>query len=172
MIARGQRLLRLFAWCVVASAFGASAPTYAAQSFDDQRGELAARVATQNTFQHHDDHSINWVQWRNEVRFDLKYDLIAPGSGESWGPVKTLRFNMPSAPDGRTAARALPAPPSGRRQISRISAAGLSGGIWQTAALASRGTRSCLRPPPPCRSRAPALAARPHRCRGSPRSVH
>jgi Protein of unknown function (DUF1302) len=34
------------------------------------------------------------LQWLNEVRFDLKYDLIAPGSGESWGPVKTLRFNM------------------------------------------------------------------------------
>ena len=95
MTARSQRLFRVLGWCAVfVSAIASASRTYAAQSFDDQRGELAARVATQNTFQHHDDHSINWVQWRNEVRFDLKYDLIAPGSGESWGPVKTLRFNM------------------------------------------------------------------------------
>jgi len=68
-------------------------------------------------------------------------------------------------------ARALLVPPSGAASNQSHLGWGLSGGIWQTAALASRGRHSCLRPPPPCRSRAPALAVQPHRCRGSPRSV-
>ena len=38
--------------------------------------------------------SINWVQWRNEVRFDLRYDIIQQGVGASWGPIKQLKFNM------------------------------------------------------------------------------
>jgi Protein of unknown function (DUF1302) len=65
---------------------------HASESFDQQRGELAARMSAQNTFQHDNAQSIDWVQWRNELRFDLRYDLI--GFGESYGPLKRLRFNM------------------------------------------------------------------------------
>jgi len=66
----------------------------ASQYFDDQRGEYTARMSTQNTFQHNDLNSIDWVQWRNELRFDLKYDLIEQGKGESWGPIKAFKFNI------------------------------------------------------------------------------
>jgi hypothetical protein len=94
MTARRKELFRIGYCAALLVSFSYAPAAHAAQSFDDQRGELAARMATQNTFQHNDARSINWVQWRNEVRFDLKYDLIAPGSGESWGPIKTFRFNM------------------------------------------------------------------------------
>ncbi len=66
----------------------------ASQSFDNDRGDIAARVSTQNTFQHNGASSINWVQWRNEVRFDLRYDIIQQGVGASWGPIKQVKFNM------------------------------------------------------------------------------
>jgi hypothetical protein len=66
--------------------------THASQFFDNQRGEFAARVATQNTFQHNNAESINWVQWRNEVRFDLRYDLL--GLGQSFGPIGLLKGNL------------------------------------------------------------------------------
>jgi Protein of unknown function (DUF1302) len=49
-------------------------------------------MATQNTFQHNNANSINWVQWRNELRFDLRYDLI--GFGKNFGPIDRLRFNI------------------------------------------------------------------------------
>jgi hypothetical protein len=95
MSARSDWLFRIVGRGVgLLAAVSVASTAHAAQTFDNQRGELAARVATQNTFQHNDAHSINWVQWRNEVRFDLKYDLIAPGSGDSWGPINTFRFNM------------------------------------------------------------------------------
>jgi hypothetical protein len=77
-----------------AAILGVAPYANASQSFDNDRGELAARVSTQNTFQHNGDSSINWVQWRNEVRFDLKYDIIQQGVGSSWGPIKQLKFNM------------------------------------------------------------------------------
>ncbi len=66
----------------------------ASEYFDGQRGEIAARLSSQNSFQHNDTDSIQWVQWRNEMRFDLKYDLIPQGGGVSWGPIKTFKFNM------------------------------------------------------------------------------
>ena len=92
---RFRRLFLVSGACAVAVAIaGLASPTHASQSFDNQRGEIAARVSSQNTFQHDDANSINWVQWRNEARFDLKYDLIPPGSGQTWGPISAVRFNM------------------------------------------------------------------------------
>lgn len=66
----------------------------ASQYFDGQRGEIAARVASQNSFQHNGSDSIQWVQWRNELRFDLKYALLPEGSGQTWGPITRANFNM------------------------------------------------------------------------------
>ena len=81
--------------CVLAATIASHARRLeASQYFDDQRGEYTARIGTQNTFQHNDINSIDWVQWRNELRFDLKYDLIEQGKGESWGPLKAVKFNM------------------------------------------------------------------------------
>ena len=71
----------------------------ASQSFDNDRGDIAARMSTQNTFQHNGASSINWVQWRNEIRFDLKYDIIQQGVGASWGPIKQLKFTCCGAGD-------------------------------------------------------------------------
>lgn len=78
------------AWVFVNSAGSARA----SQFFDNQRGEFSARVSSQNTFQHDNAKSINWVQWRNEVRADLRYDLIQQGTGNTWGPLNLVRFNM------------------------------------------------------------------------------
>jgi hypothetical protein len=81
--------------CAVASAMIGNVPrAHASQYFDNQRGEIAARMSTQNTFQHNSADSINWVQWRNELRFDLKYDLIQQGTGTTWGPINALKFNI------------------------------------------------------------------------------
>jgi Protein of unknown function (DUF1302) len=92
---RWHSKLLLVGGSVVAAALLGTAPqALASQSFANQQGEIAARVSTQNTFQHNSAQSINWVQWRNEIRFDLRYDLIRQGSGVTWGPIKTLKFNM------------------------------------------------------------------------------
>ena len=85
---------RFFLVVGTAAVLGFTSPAHSSQFFDNQRGELAARVATQNTFQHNDAQSINWVQWRNEVRFDLRYDLIQQGMGQSFGPINSLRGNL------------------------------------------------------------------------------
>ncbi|MGH7896439.1 MAG: DUF1302 family protein [Candidatus Binatia bacterium] len=86
----------LFFWaCATAAVVLYGVPRgHASQYFDGQRGEVSGRLSTQNTFQHNNADSFNWVQWRNEVRFDIKYDLIEEGSGTTWGPLKTLKFNM------------------------------------------------------------------------------
>ena len=84
-------------WVLAASAAAvlAVAPyAGASQSFDNDRGDIAARISMQNTFQHNGADSINWVQWRNEVRFDIRYDIIQQGVGNEWGPIKQLRFNI------------------------------------------------------------------------------
>ena len=44
------------------------------------RYEASARVAVQNTFHHDGVDDIEWVQERNEFRFDLRYDLIPSGA--------------------------------------------------------------------------------------------
>ena len=75
---------------ILAVARGANASQY----FDNQRGEISARASTQHTFQHNDTNSFNWVQWRNELRFDLKYALIQEGSGQSYGPITQLNANL------------------------------------------------------------------------------
>ncbi|MGH7820325.1 MAG: hypothetical protein ACREQ9_11160, partial [Candidatus Binatia bacterium] len=73
---------------LLVAAVAAEATTY----FDEQRGEIQARLATQNTFQHNGTNAINWVQFRNEIRFDLKYQLIPPG--EEIGILKNANFNL------------------------------------------------------------------------------
>ncbi len=64
----------------------------ATEYFDNQRGEIQARLSTQNTFQHDAVRNIDWVQWRNELRFDLKYELVK--QGEIVGPFRMANFNM------------------------------------------------------------------------------
>src|SRR6266513_960002 len=91
---RHRRWLVLWGCAAVAGTICSGPRAHASQSFDNQRGDLAARVGTQNTFQHNSTDSINWVQWRNEVRFDLRYDLIQQGVGQSFGIVDALRFNI------------------------------------------------------------------------------
>ena len=90
-----HRKLLLVGGGVVAAALMASTPPgYASQSFDNQRGDIAARLSSQNTFQHNGSDSINWVQWRNEARVDLRYDIIQEGTGQTFGPIKSLKFNI------------------------------------------------------------------------------
>lgn len=93
MISWQRRWLSLVGWAaLIGMAYVPRA--YASQYFDNQRGEIAARVSSQNTFQHNGADSINWVQWRNELRFDLKYDLIQQGVGQSFGPINAFKFNI------------------------------------------------------------------------------
>ena len=89
-----KRRLLIIGGCVAAAAISFVPPTHASQSFDNQRGDIAARVSMQNTFQHNNASSINWVQMRNEVRFDLRYDLIQQGVGQTFGPINALKFNI------------------------------------------------------------------------------
>jgi hypothetical protein len=91
---RHRRWLVLWGCAAVAATICFGPRAHASQSFDNQRGDLAARVGTQNTFQHNGDQNINWVQWRNEVRFDLRYDLIQQGVGQSFGILDALKFNI------------------------------------------------------------------------------
>jgi hypothetical protein len=69
-----------------------TAPAIATEYFNGNRGEISARMSTQNSFQHNGASSMNWVQWRNELRFDLKYDLL--DYGENFGILKTAKFNV------------------------------------------------------------------------------
>ena len=41
--------------------------------------EMRAKLSVQNTFQHASADAIEWVQERNELRFDLKYDFVPRG---------------------------------------------------------------------------------------------
>ncbi|MGH7823397.1 MAG: DUF1302 family protein, partial [Candidatus Binatia bacterium] len=45
-----------------------------------ERYEASARIAVQNTFHHDGVDSIDWVQERNELRFDLRYDFLPTGA--------------------------------------------------------------------------------------------
>jgi hypothetical protein len=86
---------RWFGGGILAAALVSMAPNaWASEYFDGQRGEIAARISSQNSFHHDNADSVQWVQWRNEIRFDLKYDLIESGSGQSWGPITKAKFNM------------------------------------------------------------------------------
>jgi hypothetical protein len=51
-----------------------------------------AGVSTQNTFQHGGIDSFDWVQWRNEVRFELKYRLTPPE--KEWWFLRRADFQM------------------------------------------------------------------------------
>lgn len=55
--------------------------------------EVQARISVQNAFHHDNAKSIQWVQERNELRFDLKYDLVPTGKPFA-GLVSKARFNM------------------------------------------------------------------------------
>ena len=78
---------------LTALALGSSVGTSGAvEYFDDNKGEVSARMSTQNTFQHSGADSVEWVQWRNELRFDLKYDFLP--YGKSLGILKSAKFNM------------------------------------------------------------------------------
>src|SRR5205085_7607627 len=48
-------------------------------TISSDRYEIQARLSVQNSFQHNGASSIDWVQERNELRFDLKYDLVPAG---------------------------------------------------------------------------------------------
>jgi hypothetical protein len=43
---------------------------------NDERVEAQAELSVQNTFQHNDAHSIEWVQDRNEIKAGLRYFLV------------------------------------------------------------------------------------------------
>jgi hypothetical protein len=58
----------------------------------DQRIEAAGFLTTQNTFQHNGSDSIDWVQWRNEFRFDFRYFLWQPG--ETRFGIDKARINL------------------------------------------------------------------------------
>jgi hypothetical protein len=49
----------------------------ATKQFD--RAEIQARFSVQNSFQHDGSRNFDWVQQRNEIRFELTYDLIRKG---------------------------------------------------------------------------------------------
>ena len=70
-----SRYLRMVSILVAAVAVG---PAGATRNFE--QGEIQARIAVQNTFHHDAVRNIDWVQERNEFRFDLKYDLLRPGA--------------------------------------------------------------------------------------------
>ena len=67
-------------------------PVAAGATMTTGRMELQARIAVQNSFHHDSVETIDWVQERNELRFDLKYDLIE--RGEELLGVRRARFNM------------------------------------------------------------------------------
>jgi hypothetical protein len=56
------------------------------------RYELQARLSMHNGFHHDGTDDMYFVQQRNELRFDLKYNLIP--YGENYGPIAGVRFNM------------------------------------------------------------------------------
>ncbi|MGH7898373.1 MAG: hypothetical protein ACREQQ_10500 [Candidatus Binatia bacterium] len=56
------------------------------------RYEVQARLATQQTFHHDGVENIDWVQERNELRFDLKYDLIP--SETSYIGIRRAKLNL------------------------------------------------------------------------------
>jgi uncharacterized protein DUF1302 len=57
------------------------------------RYEMQARLVVQNTFHHNGVSAIDWVQERNEIRLDLKYDLVPSGT-PFLGFVQRARMNM------------------------------------------------------------------------------
>jgi len=57
------------------------------------RYEMQARLSVQNSFQHNGVSAIDWVQERNELRIDLKYDLV-PSGRPFLGIVQRAKFNM------------------------------------------------------------------------------
>jgi hypothetical protein len=57
------------------------------------RYEIQARLSVQNSFQHNGTSSIDWVQERNELRFDMKYDLV-PAGQPFLGFISKAKANM------------------------------------------------------------------------------
>ena len=70
-----------------------SAVQSAHATLSGDRYELQARIAVQNSFHHNGVSAIDWVQQRNELRFDLKYDIV-PSGKPFLGFVQRAKFNM------------------------------------------------------------------------------
>jgi uncharacterized protein DUF1302 len=62
-------------------------------TLSSDRYEIQARLSAQNSFQHNGVSSIDWVQERNELRFDLKYDLV-PAGQPFLGLISKAKANM------------------------------------------------------------------------------
>ena len=69
-----RRHLLLLVALTIALGAGAARAT-----ISSDRYEIQARLSVQNSFQHNGVSSIDWVQERNELRLDVKYDLIPAG---------------------------------------------------------------------------------------------
>lgn len=66
--------------------------TTADATMSGDRYEIQARFTLQNTFHHDSTEKINWVQQRNELRFDLKYNILA--YGQTFPGITAARFAM------------------------------------------------------------------------------
>ncbi len=64
----------------------------ASATYSTDRMELQARIVTQQSFHHDGVRNLDWVQERNEFRFDLKYDLIP--AGQPFLGLTRARINM------------------------------------------------------------------------------
>ena len=62
-------------------------------TLSSDRYEIQARLSVQNRFQHNGVSSIDWVQERNELRFDLKYDIV-PAGQPFLGLISKAKANM------------------------------------------------------------------------------
>jgi hypothetical protein len=80
-------LVLLFALTI---ALGAAA---ARATISSDRYEVQARLSVQNSFQHNGASSIDWVQERNELRLDVKYDLV-PSGQPFLGFISRAKANM------------------------------------------------------------------------------
>ena len=60
---------------ILASVIGIAGSAHAAYMSSDQRVEAAGFLTTQNTFHHDSVETFDWVQFRNEFRFDFRYFL-------------------------------------------------------------------------------------------------
>jgi hypothetical protein len=89
---RDKRLRALACTMGAAALAGLTGTAGATEYFNGTQGEIAARIAVQNSFQHDGTKRIDWVQERNELRFDIKYQLIKPG--DSVGILNTANMNL------------------------------------------------------------------------------
>ncbi|MBI4538627.1 MAG: hypothetical protein HY704_03845 [Gemmatimonadetes bacterium] len=65
-------------WVIVSAALTLGWASCVDATVQTERVTFRASLSTQNTFQHDSTESFDWVQWRNEVRLELKYRLLPP----------------------------------------------------------------------------------------------